>query len=133
MSIFMRIVIVALAILALLGILVMVFLSPSWAARPEDVTAAKPTPLPTAVPTPEPTAVPTPSPTPEPTATPTPSPTPEPTPEYFTISMVGDTTIASYPEIRNYGASFSVGATKAGELEILKVENARFSACSATV
>lgn len=106
MSVFMRILIVALAILALLGILVFAFLSPAWAARPEDVTAAKPTPLPTAVPTPEPTAVPTPSPTPEPTATPTPSPTPEPTPEYFTISMVGDTTIASYPEIRNYGASF---------------------------
>lgn len=35
------------------------------------------------------------TPSPEPTPTATPAPTPEPTPEYFTISMVGDCTLAS--------------------------------------
>ena len=95
-----------LAVLLLAVLLTSAALSPRWAARPEDVRVAAPTPLPTAEPTPEPT--PTPSPTPEPTATPTPSPTatPEPTPVEYTISMVGDCTLASYPEARYYANSF---------------------------
>ena len=35
-----------------------------------------------------------------------PTPTPEPTAQYYTISAVGDTTLASYPEIKGYTASF---------------------------
>ena len=95
-----------LAVLLLAVILTSAALSPMWAARPEDVRVAAPTPLPTAEPTPEPT--PTPTPTPEPTATPTPTPTPtpEPTPIEYTISMVGDCTLASYPQARYYANSF---------------------------
>ena len=86
--------------------------SPAWAARPENVKVPTFTPIPTAAPTPEltpaPTAEtlavtePTATPTPEPTAT----PTPEPTPIVYTISMVGDCTLASYPEIRGWESSF---------------------------
>ena len=39
--------------------------------------------------------------TPEPTPEPTPTPTPEPTPEYFTISVIGDQTLASAPQFRD--------------------------------
>ena len=99
-------------ILAVLGILVLLaaaVFSPRWAARPEDVRVSAPTPLPTAPPTPEPTpeitAAPTPEPTEEPTPEPTATPTPEPTPIVYTISMVGDCTLASYPEIRHWQTS----------------------------
>ncbi len=101
-------------ILAVLGILVILaaaIFSPRWAARPEDVRVPAPTPLPTAVPTPEPTATPgptaepTPTPTPEPTPEPTATPTPEPTPIVYTISLLGDCTLASYPEIRHWQTS----------------------------
>ena len=37
--------------------------------------------------------------TPAPTPEPTPTPTPEPTPELFTISIIGDETLASHPNI----------------------------------
>lgn len=95
-----------LAVLLLAVLLTSAALSPRWAARPEDVRVPAPTPLPTAEPTPTPS--PTPSPTPEPTATPTPAPTPtpEPTPIEYTISMVGDCTLASYPQARYYANSF---------------------------
>ncbi len=94
----------------LAGIMLVVLLciavfSPFWAARPEDVKVAAFTPIPTAVQAVEPTAAPTPqvTSTPEPTPTlspsPTPTPTPEPTPITYTISMVGDCTLASYPTI----------------------------------
>ncbi len=66
--------------------------------------APEPTPTPTA--TPEPTPEATPSPTPEPTPSPSPTPTPEPTPEVFTLSFVGDCTLASYPEIAGNASSF---------------------------
>ncbi|MBR4579465.1 MAG: CapA family protein [Oscillospiraceae bacterium] len=107
-------------LLAVVGLFVLVavlIFSPRWAARPEDVRVAAPTPLPTpvAAPTaeapaeaalpaaavPEPTPAPTPAPTPEPTAT----PEPEPTPIVYTISLVGDCTLASYPKIRNWETS----------------------------
>ena len=95
-----------LAVLLLAVLLTSAALSPRWAARPEDVRVPAPTALPTAEPTPTPS--PTPTPTPEPTATPTPTPTPtpEPTPIEYTISMVGDCTLASYPQARYYANSF---------------------------
>lgn len=52
-------------------------------------------PEPTPTPTAEPAPSPSPTPTPTQTPTPTPTPTPEPEPEYFTVSMVGDCTLAS--------------------------------------
>ena len=104
-------------ILAIIGLVVLLgycLLSPLWAARPEDVRVPAPTPVapdappPTAEPTPIPEATATPEPTPTPTATPEPTatPTPEPTPIVYTISMVGDCTLASYPEIRARADSF---------------------------
>lgn len=48
-------------------------------------------------------AVPAAEPEPEPTATPTPTPTPTPEPEYYTISFVGDNTLAS----SNLNSSFA--------------------------
>ncbi len=100
-------------ILAGLGIVVLLVitgLSPRWASRPEDVRAAAPTPEPTAVPLPTPSPTPeiTPSPVPTPTPTPTPTapPTPTPTPQTYTISMVGDCTLASYPKIRYWEIAF---------------------------
>ena len=99
-----------LTVLALAVILLYTALSPRWAARPEDVTVSAPTPLPTYVPTPTPEATPTPDITATPTASPTPTPeptaTPEPTPITYTISMVGDCTLSSYPEARYYANSF---------------------------
>ena len=99
-----------LTVLALAVILLYTALSPRWAARPEDVTVSAPTPLPTYVPTPTPEATPTPEITATPTASPTPTPeptaTPEPTPITYTISMVGDCTLSSYPEARYYANSF---------------------------
>ncbi len=99
--------------LMLLVILALVVFSPAWAARPEDVKVPAFTPIPTAPPpetTPEPTeqAAPVQTPTPEPTATPepTPEPTPEVAPEQYTISMVGDCTLASYPEIKFWDTAF---------------------------
>ncbi len=95
-----------LAGIMLLFLIAYAVFSPAWAARPQDVKVAAFTPLPTAALVPTPQAV-TPAPqitaTPEPTATPTPeptaTPTPEPTPICYTISMVGDCTLASYPTI----------------------------------
>lgn len=95
-----------LAVFMLAAILTSAVFSPMWAARPEDVRVAAPTPLPTALPTPIPTPTPQPTSTPEPTATPTPTPTPEPTPIEYTISMVGDCTLSSYPQARYYANSF---------------------------
>ena len=100
-----------LAGLMLVVLVLTTLFSSAWAARPDAVRVAAPTPLPTAVPlTPEPTMAPvftpTPSPTPEPTPTPTPSPTPEPVPIRYTISAVGDCTLASYPEIRGWAIAF---------------------------
>ena len=39
-------------------------------------------------------------------ATPEPTPSPEPTPEVVTVSLIGDCTLASYPEIRGLASSF---------------------------
>jgi poly-gamma-glutamate synthesis protein (capsule biosynthesis protein) len=49
--------------------------------------------------------------TPEPTPTPTPTPTPEPTPEVFTLTMIGDCTLASNQYYKNsrYGFEAVVG------------------------
>ena len=69
-------------------------LLPRTAAEPE------PTPTPTAAPTP------TPTPTPEPTPEPTPTPTPEPEPEYFTLSFVGDCTLASSQHHKGLSVAF---------------------------
>lgn len=91
----------------MLGVLiVLTILSPAWAARPEDAKPPARTPVPALAPasaSPAPTASRI-----EDTATPspTPSPTPEPTPVAYTISMVGDCTLASYPEIRGWGSAF---------------------------
>ena len=103
MSRFLTGLVKVLAGIMLLVLIAAAVFSPYWAARPEDVKVAAFTPIPTAIPAlPETTAAPTPesTATPEPTATPTPSPTPSPTPEptpvTYTISMVGDCTLASY-------------------------------------
>ena len=39
---------------------------------------------------------------PEATPTPTPTPTPEPTPEYFTLSFIGDCTLAPHQNTQDY-------------------------------
>ena len=101
-----------LAVLGILFLLAYTLLSPRWATRPESLQAATPTPKASPAPTPSP--LPTPSPIPEPTAspaptsipTPTASPTPSPTPESYVISLVGDCTLASYPEIRYWEIAF---------------------------
>ncbi len=104
-----------LAVLGLAALVLAVLFARKWAARPEDVTVPAPTPIaapavekaspaPTAPVPAAPTA--SPAPTPEPTPSPTPSPTPEPTPIVYTISAVGDCTLASYPKIRNWETSF---------------------------
>lgn len=66
--------------------------------------APLPTPTPTAAPTPEPTPSPTPAPTPTPT--PEPTPEPEPEPEYFTLSFVGDCTLASSQHHKGLSVAF---------------------------
>ena len=45
------------------------------------------------------------TPTPSPAPTDTPSPTPEPSPEYFTVSMVGDCTLAEAKTRRGWGTA----------------------------
>ena len=62
-------------------------------STPESSAPAAPSSVSTAVET----AVSTPEPTPEPT----PTPTPMPTPELFTISVIGDQTLASAPQFRD--------------------------------
>lgn len=62
------------------------------------MAAATPTPSPAPTEEPEVSRVIV---TPEPTPEPTPTPTPEPTPEYFTISVIGDETLASAPQFRD--------------------------------
>ena len=62
-------------------------------STPESSAPAAPSSVSTAVQT----AVSTPEPTPEPT----PTPTPMPTPELFTISVIGDQTLASAPQFRD--------------------------------
>ena len=57
------------------------------------------------VPRPAESAEPTPVPTPTPTPAPTPTPTPEP--EYFTLSFIGDCTLASHQYTSDYSAKMS--------------------------
>ena len=57
------------------------------------------------VPSPAESAEPTPVPTPTPTPAPTPTPTPEP--EYFTLSFIGDCTLASHQYTSDYSAKMS--------------------------
>lgn len=54
------------------------------------------------------TSVTTPEPTPEPTPESTPEPTPEPEPEYFTLSFVGDCTLASSQHHKGSAYAFEV-------------------------
>lgn len=100
----------ALAILGIVFLITYTAFSPRWAVRPEKLLAATPTPVPTPIPTASPVPTPSPSPTftPAPTLTPAPtaSPTPEPTPASYVVSMVGDCTLASYPEIRYWEIAF---------------------------
>ena len=56
-------------------------------------------------PTPVESAEPTPTPTPTPAPTPTPTPTPEP--EFFTISYIGDCTLASHQYTSDYTAKMN--------------------------
>ena len=71
-----------------MGVIVMKRIS-SAAVQP---SAPTPSPAETVEPTPEPT----------PTPVPTPTPTPEPEPEYFTISYIGDCTLASHQYTSDY-------------------------------
>ena len=52
------------------------------------------------------TPAPTQTPDPRPEPTPTPEPTPDPEPEYFTISMVGDCTLAEAKTRRGWGTAY---------------------------
>lgn len=108
-----RFFIVLCKILAALGILTLLaytVLSPRWAARPEALRAATPSPETTPQPvetlSPTPEVTPSPTPTATPAPTPSPAPTPTPTPESYTISLVGDCTLASYPKIRFWEIAF---------------------------
>ncbi len=64
---------------------------PDFVAAPAVPASSVATPVPLAVP----------SATPEPTPEPTPTPTPMPTPQLFTISVIGDQTLASAPQFRD--------------------------------
>ncbi|MDO4974315.1 MAG: CapA family protein [Eubacteriales bacterium] len=79
-------------------------------ASPSLVSLLKPdsTPEPSApaVPSSIGTAVETAVSTPEPTPEPTPTPTPMPTPELFTISVIGDQTLASAPQFRDSAVGY---------------------------
>lgn len=94
-----KLVVFILLLLALVGMIGLRILVP-----PTDWSAydLQPTPISQVVAMePIPVAVtPTIAPTPEPTPEPTPTPTPEPTPQLFTISVIGDQTLASAPQFR---------------------------------
>ena len=94
-----KLVVFILLLLALVGMIGLRILVP-----PTDWSAydLQPTPISQVVAMePIPVAVtPTMAPTPEPTPEPTPTPTPEPTPQLFTISVIGDQTLASAPQFR---------------------------------
>ena len=97
--------IVLLVLCAALGFLMV---SRVGVVKKQDAAQSDTTPVTTPVPpvsnptTPEPVDAATP--TPEVTATPEPTPVPEP--ETFTLSLVGDCTLASSPSIRGYGIAF---------------------------
>lgn len=78
-------------VLPIVVLLAMALLGGTFISAPEKA----PAPAETADISLENTPAPTPTPTPTPEATPEPTPTPEP--EYFTISMIGDCTLASVP------------------------------------
>lgn len=95
-------------LLAALGLVALLRLDLARSSRAEDLRPAQsgtevaappasPRPSPTGAPSAAPAPSPTPEPTPEPT--PAPTPTPEPTPEYFTISAIGDCTLASHQNL----------------------------------
>ncbi len=69
-------------------------------SKPETAPAAAPV---SAASEPAPTDAP---PSAEPEAAPSPAPTPEPQPEYFTISMVGDCTLAEAKTRRGWGTAY---------------------------
>lgn len=52
---------------------------------------------------------------PEPTPEPTPTPTPEPQPEYFTISAIGDLTLASCPKYYTDASAYSFTSKMNGD------------------
>lgn len=93
-------------LLAAVGLLLFL-LTAVFSVRLSAAAAALPAPsaVPTAAPVPEATPEPAAELTSEPTPEPTPEPAPEPTEEHFLISMVGDCTLASYPEISGYGSA----------------------------
>ena len=94
-----KLVVFILLLLTLVGMIGLRILVPptDWSAydlQPTPVIeAVAMDPIPVAV-------TPTMAPTPEPTPEPTPTPTPEPTPQIFTISVIGDQTLASAPQFR---------------------------------
>ena len=69
---------------------------PDFVAAPAVPASSVATPAPLAVP----------SATPEPTPEPTPTPTPMPTPQLFTISVIGDQTLASAPQFRDSSVGY---------------------------
>ena len=74
-----------------------------WRSGKLDI-APEPTPTPAAVQT----EAPLPTPVPAPTPIPTPEPTPEPQPEYFTLSFIGDCTLASSQHHKGSAYAFEV-------------------------
>ena len=87
-----RPIVLLILIVCLAGVVGLRYLRPApVAALPASNPVSTLAPTPGMISTPAPTPVPTPAPTPEPT----PTPTPEPTPQIFTISVIGDQTLAS--------------------------------------
>lgn len=91
-----RLIVLLLLMLCLAGLLALRIFLPETSVPVSVSAPSTPAELPESpFLTPQPTAVPTAEPTHEPTPEPTPTPTPEPTPAYFTISVIGDQTLAS--------------------------------------
>ena len=95
----------AAALVFLLGLVIWTFLRAARNAASPAADNASPAPA-GATATPIPTTAPPVTATPAPTATPVPTPSPTPEPVRYVISLVGDCTLASYPDIRGWGVSF---------------------------
>ena len=95
----------AAALVFLLGLVIWTFLRAARNAASPAADNASPAPA-GATATPIPTMAPPVTATPAPTATPVPTPSPTPEPVRYVISLVGDCTLASYPDIRGWGVSF---------------------------
>lgn len=90
--------------LILIPLLILLLAAAALLWRSGKFVVSEPEPTPAPVETPAPT----PQPTPEPTPQPTPEPTPEPQPEYFTLSFVGDCTLASSQHHKGSAYAFEV-------------------------